>query len=168
MPVCSNVMTTVFSYNVKAVGGSYNPFDETYKRLYYCRFADDFIIGIIGSYADAENIRQQVRQFIQETLKLTIAEEKSHICHSKQGVLFLGYEGRTRKTTLAPTDVSPTEKNAHSLCEMSSKTTCRNTSSQRVSQADVEGEPDALKGASPVLREGARCSYWDICSLPYC
>jgi hypothetical protein len=74
---------------------SRDPFDETYKRLFYCRFADDFIIGIIGSYADAENIRQQVRQFIQETLKLTIAEEKSHIRHSKQGVTFLGYEVRT-------------------------------------------------------------------------
>ena len=72
-----------------------DPFDEGYKRLFYCRFADDFAIGIIGSFADAENIRQQVATFVQETLKLTIAEEKSHICHSKKGMIFVGYEVRT-------------------------------------------------------------------------
>src|SRR6266699_2286405 len=72
-----------------------DPFDEGYKRLFYCRFADDFAIGIIGSFADAENIRQQVATFVQETLNLTIAEEKSHICHSKKGMIFVGYEVRT-------------------------------------------------------------------------
>src|SRR6266566_5370146 len=59
-----------------------DPFDASYKRLYYCRYADDFAIGIIGSQVDAENVRQEVKRFIQETLKLTIAEEKSHISPS--------------------------------------------------------------------------------------
>lgn len=35
--------------------------------------------------------RQEVRRFIAQTLKLTIAEEKSHIRHSKRGVIFVGY-----------------------------------------------------------------------------
>jgi len=68
-----------------------DPFDDGYKRLYYCRYADDYVIGIIGSRADAEEIRQAVKQFIQGTLNLSIAEEKAHICHSKEGVTFLGY-----------------------------------------------------------------------------
>ncbi|HYU76247.1 MAG TPA: reverse transcriptase domain-containing protein [Ktedonobacteraceae bacterium] len=72
-----------------------DPFDEGYKRLFYCRFADDFAIGIIGSFADAEAVRQQVTEVIQGTLKLTIAEEKSHICHSKKGMIFVGYEVKT-------------------------------------------------------------------------
>jgi group II intron reverse transcriptase/maturase len=72
-----------------------DPFDEGYKRLFYCRYADDFAIGIIGSFADAEAIRQQVTEFIQGTLKLTVAEEKSHICHSKKGMTFVGYEVKT-------------------------------------------------------------------------
>jgi RNA-directed DNA polymerase len=72
-----------------------DPFDTSYKRLYYCRYADDFVIGIIGSYADAEAIREQVKRFIHETLNLTIAEEKSHIHHSKDGATFLGYHMRT-------------------------------------------------------------------------
>src|SRR5260370_13439457 len=72
-----------------------DPFDDEYKRLYFCRYADDFCIGIIGSRADAEQIRQEVRQFIEHHLRLTIAEEKSHIRHSKKGVTFVGYELRT-------------------------------------------------------------------------
>jgi group II intron reverse transcriptase/maturase len=72
-----------------------DPFDAGYKRLFYARYADDFAIGIIGSYADAEAVRQQVTGFIQETLKLTIAQEKSHISHSKKGMRFVGYEVRT-------------------------------------------------------------------------
>lgn len=72
-----------------------DPFDEGYKRLFYCRFADDFAIGIIGSFADAQAVKQQVTAYIQGTLKLTIAEEKSHICHSKKGMIFVGYEVKT-------------------------------------------------------------------------
>ena len=72
-----------------------DPFDTEYKRLYYCRYADDFIVGIIGSYQDAERVRQEMRRFIEETLKLTIAEEKSHIRHSKKGAIFVGYEVKT-------------------------------------------------------------------------
>lgn len=68
-----------------------DPFDSEYKRLYYCRYADDFCIGIIGSKADAEWVRQEVKRFIEQTLHLTIAEEKSHIRHGKEGVIFLGY-----------------------------------------------------------------------------
>ncbi len=72
-----------------------DPFDSGFRRLYYCRYADDYVVGIIGPKADAEKVRQQVRRFIEETLKLTIAEEKSHIGHSRQGVIFLGYEVKT-------------------------------------------------------------------------
>lgn len=72
-----------------------DPFDDSYKRLYDCRSADDFCVGIIGSQADAEQVRQEVRQFIERDLRLTIAEEKSHIRHSKKGVTFVGYELRT-------------------------------------------------------------------------
>jgi RNA-directed DNA polymerase len=68
-----------------------DPFDSKYKRLYYCRYADDFCIGIIGSKADAEQVRQEVRDYLEQTLRLSIAEEKSHIRHGKEGVIFLGY-----------------------------------------------------------------------------
>src|SRR6266568_2098437 len=72
-----------------------DPFDTEYKRLYFCRYADDFIVGIIGSHQDAERVRQEMRQFIEHDLRLAIAEEKSHIRHSKKGVTFVGYELKT-------------------------------------------------------------------------
>jgi len=72
-----------------------DPFDTEYKRLHFCRYADDFIVGIIGSHQDAERVRQEMRNFIEETLKLTIAEEKSHIQPSKKGATFVGYEVKT-------------------------------------------------------------------------
>ena len=70
---------------------SSDPFDREYKRLYYCRYADDFIVGIIGSKADAEAAGAEMRAFLQETLKLTISEEKSHIRSAKEGATFVGY-----------------------------------------------------------------------------
>lgn len=74
---------------------SSDPFDPGYKRLFYARYADDFAIGIIGSHADAEAVRRQITAFIEETLKLTIASEKSHITASRKGMKFVGYEVRT-------------------------------------------------------------------------
>ena len=44
-----------------------------------------------GERANAEAVRQEVKAFIEHTLKLAIAPEKSHIRPSRQGVIFLGY-----------------------------------------------------------------------------
>jgi len=33
-----------------------DPCDPLYQRLVYCRYADDFVIGIIGSKDDAEKL----------------------------------------------------------------------------------------------------------------
>jgi RNA-directed DNA polymerase len=72
-----------------------DPMDEGYRRLLYCRYADDAVIGIIGSREEAKQIMAQVEHFVKEDLHLEIAEEKSGIRHAKEGVTFLGYEART-------------------------------------------------------------------------
>jgi len=72
-----------------------DPFDSQYKRLYYGRYADDYLSGIIGSHADAERISQEVKRYIEEILKRTIAEEKFHIRPSHEGATFLGYWVKT-------------------------------------------------------------------------
>ena len=54
-----------------------------------------YLIGIIGSHADAERISQEVKRYIEETLRLTIAEEKFHIRHGREGATFLGYGVKT-------------------------------------------------------------------------
>jgi RNA-directed DNA polymerase len=67
-------------------------FDPDYKRLRYVRYADDFIIGVIGSRNDAENVMRQVKDFIEKELLLEIAEDKTCIRSAKDGVRFLGYD----------------------------------------------------------------------------
>lgn len=68
--------------------------DPNFKRMYYVRYADDFVIGIIGSKDDAEHVARQVKNFIAPTLGLEVNEAKTKIRHIEEGVKFLGYEIR--------------------------------------------------------------------------
>jgi len=72
-----------------------DPFDPDYRRLRYCRYADDFVIGVIGSKNDARNIMAEVRTYLAETLKLEVSEEKSGIRKADEGAMFLGYQLKT-------------------------------------------------------------------------
>ena len=71
---------------------SSDPWDAEYRRLVYARYADDFLIGIIGTRDEAKSIMQRVAQFLGETLHLEIAEDKSGVVHASDGVRFLGYD----------------------------------------------------------------------------
>jgi group II intron reverse transcriptase/maturase len=68
-----------------------NAFDPNYKRLRYCRYADDFLIGVIGSKAEARQVMAEVKQFLTESLKLAASDEKSGIRKASDGARFLGY-----------------------------------------------------------------------------
>lgn len=74
---------------------SKDPFDAKFKRLRYVRYADDFIIGIIGSRKDAEMVLGKVIAFLKDELHLEVAESKTCIQHAKDGVRFLGYDIRS-------------------------------------------------------------------------
>jgi group II intron reverse transcriptase/maturase len=67
------------------------PLDPNYKRMWYCRYTDDFVIGIIGAKQEAYMIRDKVQEFIETQLNLKIAQGKSHIVHGQKGARFLGY-----------------------------------------------------------------------------
>ena len=54
-----------------------NPFDQDYKRMRYIRYADDFVIGIIGTKQDAVIILKEVTDFLRKELHLEISEEKN-------------------------------------------------------------------------------------------
>jgi RNA-directed DNA polymerase len=64
---------------------------DEYKRLKYCRYADDFILGITGTKADAKEIMQKVVAFLHDELSLQISEKKSGIKLAKKGISFLSY-----------------------------------------------------------------------------
>jgi group II intron reverse transcriptase/maturase len=70
---------------------SRDPFDSGYRRLLYCRYADDFVVGIIGSKAEAEWIYERMKSFLEKTLKLNISDRKSGISHFGKGFRYLGY-----------------------------------------------------------------------------
>lgn len=66
--------------------------DGSYRRLKYIRYADDFILGIIGSKEDALRIKEDIKSFLSESLALELSEEKTLITHTGKSAKFLGYE----------------------------------------------------------------------------
>lgn len=73
------------------------PQDESYKRLVYVRYADDFLIGVIGSKNDAIKIKSLLTDFLIEKLKLNLSQEKTLITHSGTKAKFLGYEIKVKR-----------------------------------------------------------------------
>jgi group II intron reverse transcriptase/maturase len=69
--------------------------DPGFRRLRYCRYADDFVLGVIGTRQEAETVRLEVQEFLRDELALEVAEEKSGVHHASDGVEFLGYRVRT-------------------------------------------------------------------------
>ena len=69
-----------------------DPMDTGYKRIQYVRYADDFLIGVIGSKEDAEKIKSDIGRFFEETLKLELSVEKTLITNSDDKARFLGYD----------------------------------------------------------------------------
>jgi group II intron reverse transcriptase/maturase len=67
--------------------------DPNWKRLWYFRYADDFIIGVDGSILDAKFLKEEIRQFLHNRLKLSLNTSKTLITHAEtESALFLGYK----------------------------------------------------------------------------
>jgi group II intron reverse transcriptase/maturase len=71
---------------------SKDPMDPGYRRLRYCRYADDHILGFTGPKADAEEIKAKLATFLRESLGLELNQDKTLITHARsQPARFLGY-----------------------------------------------------------------------------
>jgi group II intron reverse transcriptase/maturase len=85
---------------------SQDPDDPGYRRLRYCRYADDTLLGFAGPKAEAEEIKQRLAQFLRDELRLRLSQEKTLVTHARTGAArFLGYEisvARTDRTTRRP------------------------------------------------------------------
>lgn len=76
--------------------------DKSFKRLQYVRYADDFIIGIIGSKEACVNIKELIKKKL-SSMQLELNDEKTKIkSASHEGTLFLGYYIR-----ITPLDKKP-------------------------------------------------------------
>jgi RNA-directed DNA polymerase len=74
---------------------SVDPMDPNYRRLLYCRYADDFQLGVIGSRKEAQAVLAELQAFIENDLKLTFAVEKTRVNHASKGTRFLGFDIKT-------------------------------------------------------------------------
>ena len=106
-----------------------DPFDSSFRRLLYVRYADDWIIGIKGSYKNALSTIKKIKFFLHSKLKLTLAEDKTLITHAAtQKVFFLGVyvfkarhrtyrkdKGKTVRNSLEVRMEAPIQKVVHKL-----------------------------------------------------
>lgn len=89
---------------------SIDPQDPDYRRLRYCRYADDFALAFVGPKEEAEAIKQRLRTFLCEELKLELSEEKTLITHTRDSAAkFLNYE----ITTIQSDAKQTLDKNGH-------------------------------------------------------
>jgi hypothetical protein len=66
--------------------------DPDFRRLWYVRYADDFILGFIGSRQEAKMIKQDIGNFL-KSIGLEMSEEKTFITHAETGkARFLNYQ----------------------------------------------------------------------------
>ncbi len=79
--------------------------DPDFSRVRYLRYADDWVVGICGSHALAEDLKQQIKTFLGEKLKLTLSEEKTCITNARTEeafflgtILKIGYGGEAKVT----------------------------------------------------------------------
>jgi len=72
---------------------SADPRDPGYRRLRYCRYADDTLFGFAGPRVEAEQIRDRLAQFLRDDLKLELSPDKTLITHARTSAArFLVYE----------------------------------------------------------------------------
>lgn len=66
--------------------------DAEFKRIQYCRYADDFLVGVIGSKNDAVMMKAALKEFLHSKLKLELSDEKTKVTHSLDKARFLSYD----------------------------------------------------------------------------
>ena len=72
-------------------------YEATGKRIVYVRYADDFLIGVVGNKEDCQQIKAKLKDYLITELKLELSDEKTKITHSSEKVRFLGYDVLVRR-----------------------------------------------------------------------
>jgi group II intron reverse transcriptase/maturase len=61
------------------------------RNCKYIRYADDFVIGVLGPRSMAIEIRDKVKDFLKNELNVELSLEKTKVTHITKGIEFLGY-----------------------------------------------------------------------------
>lgn len=92
---------------------------QTDKKLRYIRYADDFLIGVNGDKENCKWVKARIAEFIKNTLKMELSEEKTLITHSSQSARFLGYDVRVRRNDcIKPSGLGFTKRTLNNKIEL--------------------------------------------------
>jgi RNA-directed DNA polymerase len=112
----------------------------------YSRYADDFVVLCNGRKAQAEEMREELYQFLKSKLRLELSKEKTKVTHLNDGFNFLGFwiyrgQGGSGITTKI---VIPEE--AMDKVRVKIRTTCGLTSHQDSVNAKITGLNRVIHG----------------------
>lgn len=83
---------------------SFQDKDESFKQMRFVRYADDCLIGVIGSKEDCIQLREKINHFLDNELQLALNMEKTSIIHATtESPFFLGHYIK----------ITPEEKKGH-------------------------------------------------------
>ncbi len=113
-PVLANIALSVLDRHFEAAWQAHGPAPRrvrqrakghaTYRHV---RYADDFLVLVAGTRAQAEAIKQQTTEFMAEQMRLTLSPEKTHITHIDEGFDFLGWRvKRYHRPSRAPVAIT--------------------------------------------------------------
>jgi group II intron reverse transcriptase/maturase len=103
--------------------------DSAFRRLQYIRYADDFLVGVIGKHSETISIQQEIKDFLLNSLSLNLNLDKTHVTHfNRKGLYFLStfIRGNQEK-----------EKKVHLIKSGHKKIKARSTSRARL-EAPIE------------------------------
>lgn len=87
------------------------------SRIVYSRFADDFVIGVLGRIYDAKRIKSQILTFFRVHLFLSLGEQKLKLATpGKSQFFFLGCLLKMHEVKFFACSVSPLFKKTLKLC----------------------------------------------------
>jgi hypothetical protein len=66
---------------IKWTMSRYDTKDPNFRRVYYVRYADDFVVGVTGPLDFAKEIKNEIEVFLSEELGLELNSSKTKISH---------------------------------------------------------------------------------------
>src|SRR5260370_6839993 len=69
-----------------------DPLDPNYRRMYYVRYANDFLVGINGGKTESETLKLRLGDYLSSELQLELSQEKTLVTSPTERVRFLRYD----------------------------------------------------------------------------
>ena len=124
------------------------------------RYADDFVVLVHGSKAQAQALKEQTAEFMREQLRLTLSSEKTHITHVDDGFDLLGFRiVRRPKPGRAPVAYSfPSKRALREVMYRIKELTGRTTTNLSLEEL-IHALNPVLRGWTNYHRHGARLAW---------